>query len=481
MVIFVQEFNRMYRIFRMICDFILHILYILFSSGLSEIGDHVMNIHQNLRKFVWMALILSLMLSACGSTKTPEVVRLRLEVSLTPQELATFQPAIEALDRAHPEWEIVLETAPQASVVEKISSQLAGDDLPDVVRVEGLFAQQWMRKNAFLEMTSYIEKSKLDLNDFYPGPLEQFRWQDKLWGLPDTAAPDVVFYNKAMFDAAGLAYPTDSWTYEDMRNAAIRLTLDSQGRNPTDAGFDPNTIQQWGWNGGLTFFWQRHLVRAFEADFCANPDCTLMNFTNPKTIEAVSWWARLVNQDHAALYDPYGGSQTGVPGDPFLSGKAAMGYNGFFAVGQLNQAGNIAYDIVQPFVGQDGKRYTPLSTNGYVISAKSQHPDAAWALIQALLDPQFLADTWGKPGHSIPARRSAAASVINTAHPPANQQAIVAALEYGEVFKPYTSSAFEVYGKTADFFLKAMKGDLAVADAMQQVETTANETLSRDR
>jgi ABC-type glycerol-3-phosphate transport system substrate-binding protein len=51
----------------------------------------------------------------------------------------------------------------------------------------------------------------------------------------------LVFYNKAMFDAAGLAYPTDNWTFEDMRQAAIQLTLDANGRNPTDLDFAPDT------------------------------------------------------------------------------------------------------------------------------------------------------------------------------------------------------------------------------------------------
>jgi multiple sugar transport system substrate-binding protein len=420
-------------------------------------------------------------LSACSSLKKSGPVQLRLEVSLTPQELATFQPALEALDQAHSAWEVVLENVPQTSVVEKISTQLAGNTLPDVVRVQGLFSQQWIRQNAFADLTSYIDQAGIDLNDFYPGPLEQFRWKDKLWGLPDTAAPEVVYYNKAMFDAAGLPYPTENWTYEDMRTAAIQLTLDSQGRNPTQAGFDPNAIQQWGWNSSLVNYWQSYFVQPFGGDFCANADCTLMNFTAPETIAAVSWWAALVNQDHAGLYDPYGGSQTGAPGDPFISGKAAMGSNGFFAVGQLNEAENIAYDIVQPLLGQDGKRHTPLSTNGYVISARSAHAKEAWELVQGLLEPQFLADTWGQPGHSVPARRSAAASAINPSHPPANQQAIIAAMEYGEVFKPFTSSAFEVYGKTSDFFLKAMKGEMPVSEAMSQVEKTANDILAHDR
>jgi multiple sugar transport system substrate-binding protein len=206
-----------------------------------------------------------------------------------------------------------------------------------------------------------------------------------------------------------------------------------------------------------------------------------MSFTAPETVDAVSWWASLVQDDHAALYDPYSGAQTGVPGDPFLAGKAAMGYNGFFAVGQLNSTGSFAYDIVQPLLGEDGSRYAPLSTNGYVISAGSEHPDAAWALVQALLDPGFLAETWGRPGHSVPARRTVADSVIDADHPPANQTAIVAAMDYGEVYKPHTASAFEAYGKTADLFVQMMKGDLPVDEGLSQIETAANETLARDR
>lgn len=446
------------------------------------------------RKFffsiAWLnLLVLVFITAACAPVQSTspgvgaaaEPVTLRLAVALTPQELETFQTAVTAIDEAHPEWEIVLEAIPQQNIIEKINTQLAANDLPDLFRAQGIQVQQWIRQNAFLDLTPLIEQSRLDLSDFYSGPLEQFRWQEGLWGLPDTAAPDVLYYNKTMFDAAGLAYPTDAWTFDDMREAAIQLTLDEAGRNAAHPDFNPEAIVQWGWNGGLTFFWQRHLIRGWGGDFCANDDCTLMNFTAPETVEAVEWWVHLVKQDHAALYDPYGGSQTGIPGDPFIAGKAAMGYNGFFAVGQLNSMGSIDYDVVQPLVGPNGERYTPLSTNGYVIAANTEHPEAAWALVQALLEPAFLEQTWGKPGHSVPARRSAAASAINPDHAPANQSAILAAMEYGEVFKPYTAAAFEVYGKTVELFTQMNKGELAVSEGLPQIEAAANEVLARDR
>lgn len=428
-----------------------------------------------------LLLVLAPLWTACQPASSPPPEEIRLSVALTPQELADFQPALQALEQAHPEWDLTLELVPQSGVIEKLNTQAAAGQLPDVIRIQGLLVQPWIRKSAFLDLTGRIQNSRLPLDDFYPGALDQFRWQDRLYGIPDTAAPDVVFYNKSLFDAAGLPYPTDDWTYEDMHQAAVQLTLDSAGRSPTQPGFDPQQIVQWGWNGGLTFFWQRHLVQAFGADFCANRDCTLMNFTAPETIQAVSWWAALVNQDFAALYDPYGGSQTGVPGDPFISGNAAMGYNGFFAVGQLNEAGSLSYDIVQPFRNSNGQRFTPLSTNGYVISAGSAHPEAAWQLVQALTDPQFLIETWGKPGHSVPARRSAGPSIVQAGKPPVNQAAILKAMEYAAVFKPDTASAFEAYGKTAELFQRIMKGELPVAEGLVEIERLANDTLARDR
>ena len=205
---------------------------------------------------------------AMGACTRPKPVVLRLGVSLTAQELASFEAAVMMLDEKHPNWTIQVENTPQQAFVEKLNAQLASKPLPDVVRVQGLFAQQWIRQGAFLDLGDFIEASCpdleeriedvcLDLEDFYPGPLDQFRWQGTLWGLPDTAAPTVLFYNKEMFDAAGLAYPDDDWTYEDMRQAARLLTLDREGRNATDPQFDPAAIVQWGWNGSLTYIWQR--------------------------------------------------------------------------------------------------------------------------------------------------------------------------------------------------------------------------------
>jgi multiple sugar transport system substrate-binding protein len=436
----------------------------------------------NLRLLVLGGLITAAVLAGCMAPAATSVpVALRLQVSLTPEELATFQPALAKVDADNPGWTVTLEEVPQGSESERVTTQLAADDLPDVLRLQGLNVQQWIRRNAFLDLTDRISSAGLDLADFYTGPLDQFRWQATPYGLPDTATPEVVYFNRQAFTDAGLPPPTDAWTYEDMRRAAIALTVDTSGRHPADAGFDPANIERWGWNRGLTFFWQNTDIRALGGELCANEDCTLMSFTSVATAQAAEWWVTLVRDDHAALYDPFGGSQTGVPGDPFLAGKAAMGSNGSFAIGQLNAAGSIEYDILPPLLGVDGQRYTPLSTNGYVVAANSDHPDEAWSLVQALTTDAFLTDTWGKPGHAVPARRSAAQSIVDTSHPPANQAAILTAMEVGQVFRPHTSRAFDAYGRTVDLFTKMNTGELTIPDGLAQIEAAANDALAGDR
>ncbi|HEX5589539.1 MAG TPA: extracellular solute-binding protein [Candidatus Limnocylindrales bacterium] len=410
-----------------------------------------------------------------------EPVTLRVQVSLTPQELASFTPAIEAIDDRHPEWIIRLEPVPQDAEIEKITNALAGDDLADVVRVQGLTVQQWIRRGAFLDLTARMATDGPGAAELYPGPLEQFRWQERTWGVPDSASPEIVFFNRSMFEAAGLAEPTADWTYDDMRAAAVRLTLDASGRHPGEPGFDPEAIRQWGWNGGLTYFWQDAFVRALGGALCANDDCTVMSFTDPATAAAVEWWVTLVRDDHAALWDPYGGSQTGVPGDPFLAGAAAMGSNGAFALGQLDAAGTIDYGVLPPLVGRDGSRHTALSTAGYVIGAGTAHPDAAWALVRELTAVEFLAATWGRPGHGVPARIAAAATSLEGAASPELRAAILEAMAVGRVFRPYTASAFQAFAGTVDIFRQMNTGVTSVADGLEELEAVANSALATDR
>ena len=85
-----------------------------------------------------------------------------------------------------------------------------------------------------------------------------------------------------------------------MRTAAIKLTVDAAGKHPGDAGFDPQTITRWGWNGGVTYYWQDAPIEALGGELCANADCTTMSFTEPGDPQGV----RVVGRPRQATTTP---------------------------------------------------------------------------------------------------------------------------------------------------------------------------------
>lgn len=409
-----------------------------------------------------------------------EPITLKIAVTLNAQALQDFEKGIEAIRTSRPDWNIEVEAIPQEGRIERITTAIASQTLPDLLLTDGLSVQQYIRQGAFADLSAFVAQDNLDLATFYPGTVEQFMFDGKPYGLPYDAAPEVVYYNKTMFDTAGLDYPTDNWSYEEMRETAKLLTLDAAGNNATSPDFDPTQIVQWGWNSTPSNIFSRHYIQVRGADYCVNADCTVTSFTSPEVVEAFRFWADMAQVDYSAPYDVYSGGQTGVPGDPFVAGKAAMGFNNIAFAPTINEQSDIEYDIVQPFAGVDGTRYGPISTQGWVMSASSANPESAWALLQELTSEAFLTTYVAQPGHGIPALRAASAAAINPANAPANQQAALDAMEYEVVLRPFTASAFEAYGKTVTLFTEAMKGDRPLEEVLAEIETNANEALAKD-
>ena len=77
----------------------------------------------DLKRTVGYPLALIAILCGVAATSQAAPVTLRLQVSLSPQELKTFQPALEALDAAHPEWDVALETVPQEDFFKDLNAQ----------------------------------------------------------------------------------------------------------------------------------------------------------------------------------------------------------------------------------------------------------------------------------------------------------------------------------------------------------------------
>ncbi|HLV37331.1 MAG TPA: ABC transporter substrate-binding protein, partial [Spirillospora sp.] len=94
------------------------------------------------------------------------------------------------------------------------------------------------RAGLFLDLAP-LAAGDPDLNpeDFFPGAYESYQWDRGLWGLPVSMDVEIVIYDPATFDAAGLEYPNERWTLDDFANADRALTQYDDSGVVTRPGF----------------------------------------------------------------------------------------------------------------------------------------------------------------------------------------------------------------------------------------------------
>ncbi len=92
----------------------------------------------------------------------------------------------------------------------------------------------------FRDLAAFVEADKsFKSEDFFPGRLDAFQWQGATWALPSQTWMFSLYYDKSMFDAAGVAYPTLDWTSSDFLSASQQLTL-REGEEVIQYGFVDN-------------------------------------------------------------------------------------------------------------------------------------------------------------------------------------------------------------------------------------------------
>ena len=160
----------------------------------------------------------------------------------------------------YPKIHLKLEINPYTGARDKLSTELASGNGPDVVGPLGLggaeaFHGQW------LDLSPYVTKYQYDLTDFEQSAVDFYKEGTAgQVGIPFAVYPSELYYQRAMFDEAGLDYPPAkygdkytmpdgsqvTWDYNALRTVAMILTVDKQGCDATQQCFDPKNIVQYG-------------------------------------------------------------------------------------------------------------------------------------------------------------------------------------------------------------------------------------------
>ncbi len=256
---------------------------------------------------------------------------------------------------------------------QKVLTRIAGGNSPDIMQ----FAEQihaYSGRGQLLALDSFVDEAELDLETrFSPQSIGLYQRDGQLYALPDRSGAMVLYYNKDLFDAAGIEYPTADWKWDDLLSAAKAMTVRDEAGNVSQWGF---AVVDW-WPHWMSFMYQNG-GGVLDAEGRPMVDAEA-------NIEAVQFFNDLVFKDQVAPSpEVYANLGDIGPDVLFAQGKLAMDITGFWNIGALKSVDGFAWDIA-PMFGEVKNATSPFFS-GLAISKDSEHPNEAFAVISCMTD-----------------------------------------------------------------------------------------------
>ncbi|QOT08314.1 sugar ABC transporter substrate-binding protein [Paenibacillus sp. JNUCC32] len=439
--------------------------------------------------WVTALLLISIIVSGCGNasdgktgTASPgtgggeedKKVEILLGYYSSDSSDAKMKELIEQFEEKHPNITVKTQSAPYGQFYQKLDTQIAAGQAPDVWLSDGVYVMKYAQRGAAKDLTDWIAKD-LKADEYYGLDFNKDA-DGRYWGVPQGIQVGVLFYNKDLFDKAGVAYPTNEWTWEDLKASAAKLTVDAGGKTAEDTGFDAASVNQF----GLTFFsitegWFSVMKSYGGGALDEKAENSIIN--SPENKQAFEWMVD--GMQRGIITDPVDlksfQSNTAV----FPSGSAAMRIGIYARVQAANEAG-LNYDVTLLPKGPDGKRVSPVIANSWVINQKSsdEKAQAAWEWIKYWATEDDVQKQWTELGEAVPVKKSVAESEVflKAGEQPANRQAFLDSLEFAQTLD--NNAVWEEWvGKFNEHAERAFLGDATVDQALSEADAAVQAVL----
>ena len=404
--------------------------------------------------------------SSEASTSTaaaPESVTLKLATwDNTSNNVVT--DAVAAFEAANPNIKVEIIDIPSADYTTKLSVMLNGGSDVDAFYIkDGDTAKSLVEKGQLADLSSYITTDGIDLAA-YNGLAENFSFDGKQYALPARTDFYVMYYNKDIFDAAGVAYPTNDWTWDEFEETAKKLTSGEGANKIYGAAFHTwqACIQNWGVQDG------KHTIMDYDTGY---------DFFKPYYEMALRM------QDEGTVQD-YGTLKTGNIhySGPFAQGTVGMLPMGSWFIATMIQKvkdgeSSINWGIAAlPHPNGVEAGWTVGSTTPLSVNAASKKQDAAWKLVEFITGEEG-ASAYAKTG-AIPGRADAdAIAEIAKMDGMPDGAAEALTVKHLSLDRPITDTVGEFNQMLGEEHRLIMLGELSVADGLAEMASRAAEIL----
>jgi len=393
---------------------------------------------------------------------------LRVAVYQEPARVEVQKRFIDAFQQAHPDISVSLESADFSTYYTRLNTNLAAGRAPDVFMMSGAYFYAGAMRNAFKDLGPYIQQSNIDLSKYFTEDANSV-YQGKTLAVPEELDIMALAYNKDLFDEAGVSYPTEDWNWDNLLDAATKLTRTTSSGQQTYGIYAVNNIQEmWG-----------DLVKENGGSFLT-ADMKQAAINTPESQEAIQFAVDLI---HKYKVSPSAQGVSSLPGyiesggSPFMTGLVAMKFQGNYELGVLLEQDAFKWDVVT--MPQRKIKGGLAWSQAWVMYEKTQVPDAAWQFIEFMMSDEgnkVISDTPNKG--QCPPLKSAAYEGAYGAPPPDNMKAFLDGYEYRQSFEfhPAWLEWGAAYGKALD---PVFAGDVSVADGTNAAADEVNGILAR--
>jgi multiple sugar transport system substrate-binding protein len=346
--------------------------------------------------------------AAASSSETVEIEwYVGLGTGENAEQIPVEEAVVAAFNDSQTNIQIKLTIVDNTVANDTLAARLPSDP-PDIIGPIGIRALQ-SYGDQLLDLSTFIDSSGVDLSEIDPALLDAYKLDGKQIGIPMAVYPSFFYYNKSLFDEAQLPYPPhevgeqyegQDWTWETVRELAMKLTVDADGNDATSPEFDSENIEQWGLDAQFT----EMDTRAWSTIFGGSGSVVADDGTTAQ-------WPENWREGLAFYYD-------GVWTDRIIPTKAEAEAIGGGEDRNTFQSGLVAMDVVHQWyvccvypadgdpavtdwdiavlpVGPDGNITSKLHADTIGILDSTENPAEAFEALSFLAQSPELVQIWG--------------------------------------------------------------------------------------
>ena len=339
-----------------------------------------------------------------------------------------------------------------------------GGSLPDVFWMHSNESERYMSNDMLLDLTDKIaESDKIDPENYPEDIWGPYTYDDKYYAVPKDVDTIALWYNKTMFDEAGLAYPTADWTWDDVSEAAKKLTKDDGSqyglavRNDNNQAGYYNLVYD---NGG----------------YIINEDKTKSGWDDPKTMEAMKTLEGWIKDGVMPSIETMSENGEDVL---FQSGKAAMVLQGSWMVAAYrdNEYTAANCDLVElPKNAETGRRASVYNGLGWAAAANGEHTEEAWKLLE-YLGSEEAQKKQAELGVTMSAYKGTSDAWAKSAD--FNLQAYLNMMDDMEI-RPYSKTTVTWENEDNEILKSVYTGEKTMEEACKEMADQMNEKLAEE-